>query len=97
MNFKEEIKEIVANNKDENLIVDAIRIRVAELLDKNPELLFSYMYRLDVSEATIKASLNKTNPNPPDKSLAIIIWERQKKRIAFKKQFKVDPIAGWEF
>jgi len=97
MNFKEEIKEIISGNRDEKLIVEAIRLRVAEMLEKQPELLFSYMYRLDVEEVVIKAALSKTNPNPPDKSLAALIWERQKKRIEFKKQFKVDPIEGWEY
>ena len=96
MNFKETIKALSESNQDEELIIKLIQERVAEMLDKNPELLFSYMYRLDVEEQVIQAALHKSNTNSPDRSLAILIWERQKKRIAFKKNFKVHPIEGWE-
>ena len=98
MEFKEEIYELVSKNKeaDESLIVDAIAIRVREMLDTNPDLLFSYMYRLDVEEEVINIALKKENPLAPDVALAQLIWERQKKRLEFKKNFPVKPIEGWE-
>ena len=98
MEFKETINQLIskAEEKDESLIVDAISIRVREMLDRSPELLFSYMYRLDVEEKVINIALQKGNPLAPDVALAQLIWERQKKRLAFKKQFKVKPIEGWE-
>jgi len=72
---------------DEQVIIDAIAERVREMLDKNPELLFSYMYRLDVEERVINHELRKDNPVPADVALANLIWDRQKKRLEFKKNF----------
>jgi len=98
MEFKEELNKLISahNQKDESLIIDAIAIRVREMLDKSPDLLFSYMYRLDVEENVINAALQKGNLLSPDVALAQLIWERQKKRLEFKKNFKVKPIEGWE-
>ena len=76
----------------------AIRDRVAYLLDKNPELLMSYLYRLDVLEVKINAVLSPNAVVAPIDGLARLILDRQKARIATKKKYKSDPpIPGWEF
>lgn len=76
----------------------AIKDRVAYLLDTNPELLMSSLYRLDVLEVKINAVLAPNSPVAPVEGLARLILERQKERIASKKKYKSDPpIPGWEF
>lgn len=67
-------------------MLENIRQRVAELLDKNPELLFSYLYRLDVLEYKIKAAMK--SGLPADEALAELIWSRQKQRLATRKAYR---------
>lgn len=76
-------------SKDEAEIVEEIRLRVNEMLDQNPELLFSYLYRLDVLEIKIKAAL-KDSTIPTDQALATLIWERQKQRLETRKKYSTD-------
>lgn len=76
----------------------AIRDRVEYLLEKNPELLMSYLYRLDVLEVKINAVLSPNSIVAPIEGLARLILDRQKERIATKRKYKSDPpIPGWEF
>lgn len=82
----------------ESDLYKAIRDRVEYLLDKNPELLMSYLYRLDVLEVKINAVLSPKSIVPPIEGLSHLILERQKKRIETKKKYKSPPpIPGWEF
>ena len=82
----------------ESDLYHAIKERVAYLLDTNPELLMSSLYRLDVLEVKINAVLAPNSPVAPIEGLARLILERQKERIASKKKYKSDPpIPGWEF
>ncbi len=82
----------------ESDLYKAIRDRVAYLLEKKPELLMSYLYRLDVLEVKINAVLSPIAIVPPIEGLARLILERQKERIATKQKYKSDPpIPGWEF
>lgn len=93
--------ELFPDNPDmlsEQDLYVAIRDRVEYFLEHNPELLMSYLYRLDVLEEKINAVLSPTSPVPPLEGLSRLILERQKERIATKKKFKSDPpIPGWEF
>jgi len=75
----------------------AIKERVEYLLEKNPEILMSYLYRLDVLEVKIKAVLAPNSVVPPLEGLSRLILERQKERIETKKKYKSDPIPGWEY
>ena len=71
--------------------------KVAQMLDEDPELLMSYLYRLDILEEKINAVLHQPKGLSVPFGLATLIWERQKERIATKKRYKQDPIEGWEF
>ncbi len=81
----------------EQQILNTIANRVAHLLDRDIDLLLSYLYRLDVLEVNINAALKTGTLGPPDIALAKLILDRQIKRIETKKKYKVDPIEGWEF
>jgi len=74
------------DQKSEEDIIEEIRLRVVELLDANPELLFSYLYRLDVEEPKIKMAL-KHPEFTADNALAHLIWERQKQRLETRKEY----------
>lgn len=85
-------------NLSESDLYNAIKARVEYLLETNPELLMSYLYRLDVLEVKINAVLAPDSPVAPIEGLSRLILERQKERIATKKKYKSDPpIPGWEF
>jgi len=82
----------------ESDLFHAIRDRVTYLLETSPDLLMSYLYRLDVLEVKINAILSPDSPVAPIEGLSRLILERQKERIATKKKYKSDPpIPGWEF
>lgn len=81
---------------DESEIIEIIASRVEQMLKGDPDLLMSYLYRLDVEEIKINAAL-ESSPTPVHITFAHLIWERQKQRIETKKKYKQSPIKGWEF
>ena len=101
---KKEISQTISNDLDINIsselsdeeMIDIISVRVEQLLKADPDLLMSYMYRLDVLEKKIKAALHVSN-EPVHTTFAKLIWDRQKERILTKKKYKQDPIEGWDF
>jgi len=97
--LKEEL-EVKINNLNaisEEQLLDAITDRVLELLERNPEILFSYLYRLDVLEHKIQFALNQQTQIPPHRALAKLILDRQKLRISTKRKYKQEPLKGWGF
>jgi len=70
--------------------------RVERLMRADPDLLMSYLYRLDVEQKKIKEALEHS-VFPVHVTFANLIWQRQKQRIATKKKYKQKPIEGWEF
>jgi hypothetical protein len=86
--------ELAQNDEAEVQIIEMIRSRVATMLDTNPELLFSYLYRLDVEEHKIDMVL-KTGGANLDVALANLIWNRQVQRLKTKKEYgqplDIDP------
>jgi len=81
---------------DHKEVLKHIADRVEQLLKGDPDLLMSYLYRLDVEEIKINLAL-ETAITPAHVTFANLIWERQKQRIETKKKYKQDPIEGWEF
>jgi len=80
---------------DEEMILH-IADRVEQLIKGDPDLLMSYLYRLDVEEKKINQAM-LTSITPIHVTFANLIWNRQKERISTKKKYKQDPIEGWEF
>ena len=99
-----ELSHKIANDLDINIpsqisdeeMIDIISLRVEQMLKGDPDLLMSYLYRLDVLEKKIKAAMH-TSIEPVHVTFAKLIWERQMQRVATKRKFKQDPIEGWEF
>jgi hypothetical protein len=70
--------------------------RVTTLLEQQPELLMSLLYRMDVEESAI---LKAMHPNATDLAhigLAKLVLERQKQRSATKKSVNVEPLDDWK-
>lgn len=86
----------VAGTQDESAMLDLIAARVSQLIVDEPDLLFSYMYRLDIDQDKIEEALIPGS-EPVEMQLARLILTRQKQRIATKARYKVDPIDGWEY
>jgi len=86
------------DQKSDEAMLLLIEQRVTQMLSENPDLLFSYLYRLDIEEVKIKEALNNSQGVSPNLAVAELILNRQKERIASKKKYKQDPpIEGWEF
>ena len=93
----EELSLLGNENISEQELLEAIKGRVAQMLETEPELLMSYLYRLDILEVNIKAVLSKNSMISPVDGLSQLILERQKERQATKLKYKQEPIEGWEW
>jgi hypothetical protein len=83
-------------NLSEEALLQVVANRVAYLIEYNLEMLFSSLYRLDVSEGKVHAALMPGNPEPANIAVARLILERQKQRIRTKHQYKQDDLEGWD-
>jgi hypothetical protein len=57
------------------------------LMEYKMDFLLSLMYRLDITESSIKKALHPGNPEEPANTLANLIIERQLNRIETKKKY----------
>lgn len=89
--------ELYKQNLSDDEMISLVEKRVAELLETEPELLMSYMYRLDVLEPDIKMAMQLNKNSTIANAFATLIWKRQKMRIQTRKQFSQDPIEDWEY
>ena len=81
---------------DESTLLEAIEKRVSELILEDPDLLFSYLYRLDIPQEAIELALYHSEPMNPSEALAHVILERQRARLKTKRSFPQKPIEGWD-
>lgn len=81
----------------EAMFLEAIENRVLDFMERDMELLMSYLYRLDIKESDIMFALSLQSTLPPHKGLAQLIAKRQKQRMLTKKAYPQKPIEGWEF
>jgi len=77
-------------------MIRQIAYRVEKMLRGDPDLLMSYLHRIDVTQKSIEIALTSSTM-PVHVTFANLIWERQKQRIETRKKYKQDPIEGWEF
>lgn len=93
-----DIQQVGENTYTESDILKLLAQQIAWMLEKQPETLFSLMYRLDVDEKKVRLALDQTNPSPPHESLAWLVLSRQKQRLETKKSTPVDdldPDLAW--
>lgn len=70
-------------------LLEALQIRIEQLLAGAPERLFSLLYRLDISEQLIKESLDKKENLA--QGLAMLIYQRQIEKMESRKRYKKKP------
>jgi hypothetical protein len=92
-----ELKVSEGDHLSEKDLLDLICDRVLGFLQHEPDLLMSYLYRLDIDEEKINMALMPGNIDDAHIALGKLILERQKQRAEAKKKYKVDPIEGWEY
>lgn len=73
---------------DEATLLGLITARVHQLLVEQPDLLWSFLYRLDVEESKIQQVLAGSADVAPD--LARLILQRHKNRLESQKKYKED-------
>ena len=71
---------------------DLLSARIAQLLDANMEQVFSILYRMDVSEAAVKAVLHPAAPEPPHVGLTRLVLARQAERNRTMREVKQGKI-----
>lgn len=86
----------VVNSGNDADFVNIVAKRVAELMDTNIELFFNHLYRMDIDERSIHNILNSPDEDNVYTAIALIIIERQKKRLETKRKYKQDKIEGWD-
>ena len=85
----------VSDQLSDEEMIKHISYRVEQMLKGDPDLLMSYLYRLDVEEQNIRSAM-ETSITPAHVTFANLIWERQKQRMETKRKYKQNPIEGWE-
>lgn len=81
--FPQDLKE--SNNIP---LLEQVADRVADLLDRDPELLFSYLYRLDVTEDKVARVIQQGGEGLAQR-IAQLILDRQEKRQKTKRAVDV--------
>lgn len=71
---------------DEAAFLSLLEDRVSQLLADQPDLLWSFLYRLDVEESKIRKALQ--SQADAAHALALLILDRQKQRVATKKAYR---------
>lgn len=84
------------NLEEKEAIFEYIKMQVAGMLDNQSDLLFSYLYRLDIDELLIKKVLNGETAEIAG-GLAQLIIDRQLQRLRTRQEYKKNDSSGWAF
>ena len=100
MNLDQETKNLISSDfelefREDEPFVDSLAYKIDYLLEHNPDLLFSYFYRLDISEKKIEEILLQQGPIAVNLQLANLIIERQIKRAETKRTYKIEKDIDW--
>lgn len=69
----------------------ALAARIADLLNRQPDLLMSLLYRIDVAEAAVQAAFASTPPGHLPQALADLVIERQLQKLRWRRHYGRDP------
>lgn len=65
---------------------------LVQLLDQNPALLMSHLYRIDVAESDVKAVFATCDPPAVPERLADLIIARQLQKIELRERYRDDHL-----
>ncbi|CAA6830406.1 MAG: Unknown protein [uncultured Aureispira sp.] len=71
---------------------------VQKLLDTDMKQLFYVLYRLDINEQKVHQALNPTAIEPPHKTLALLIFQREKQKAKTRVEYNersTEEGDGW--
>ena len=71
---------------DEEALIQMLSGRISEMLDSEPDLLFSTLYRLDIYESKIKRVLH-SHIEDPATGLARLVLERQIEKLKSRSEY----------
>ena len=77
-------------SRPEEPFIETLAYKIAYLLEHNPDLLFSYFYRMDIDEKKIESILLAQGPGTINLQLANLILQRQIQRAETKKAYRQD-------
>ena len=80
----------------EEEVIRHLTDRISEMLTRQPDLLFSTLYRLDISELKIKKVMSDPGAVSVERGLAVLVLERQKQRLQSKRKYKSDGDFAFE-
>jgi len=91
-----DLEKVAGESMQEEALLRLLEDQVAYYIQYRMEFLLSSMYRLDISEESVRQALMPTNEVPANIALAKLILDRQKKRIQTKNKFKQSKIEDLE-
>lgn len=74
--------------------------RIGWMIEHDIELLFSTLYRMDVSEEAVAQAMHPNAPELANVGLARLVLQRQKQRVETKRSYRQPPIdedGEWEW
>lgn len=69
----------------EQEILNALEIRIGQLLERNPEEFFQMLYMIDIPEHKLQAVLKEEDPL---RSLALLVYNRQLQKVRSRLHYK---------
>ena len=87
--------ELDAPEEDPLSEVDFLKMlakRIGWMIEHDIELLFSTLYRMDVSEEAVAQAMHPNAPELANVGLARLVLQRQKQRVETKRSYRQPPI-----
>ena len=75
---------------DLGAVRQALAARITVLLDRNPALLMSILYRIDVAEARVQHAIAHSPPDALASDLADLVLERQLQKVKLRRRYSSD-------
>ena len=89
--LKQEWGLVIPDTLSEEAILQLLRERVVNVLERGPDNFYQLMYRLDISEKKLNAVLNDSDVAG---KIAKLIYDRQLQKIKSRREYKVKKDVG---
>lgn len=90
------LEGMTSDQATEEELLQYLANEIAYLIERNPEFLFSLMYRLDVDEKLVDKALSPFNKEAANITIARLVLDRQIKRAHTKLNYKPPTIDNQE-